>query len=165
MSDPKKTGQPFRPSGWDYADPVADQLEIEGKLTKLSESEVFALLAGKQVPNPAPMLVYDTCEDFVADLNNFWAQFGLPRDSYLSIVYRRRPVFQRFELLHPERVAALTMIREHKAMRDDPDVPGYSPDEYRMLYEAYQIMAALVSEDDAWVLKPDGNVDAYYLAM
>jgi hypothetical protein len=159
----RNQGHLFHPSGWDYPDEIADYLEEAGLLRRLSDDEVASLLAGDSVPNPAPMHVYRTLSDFVEGMNNFWAQFGAPRDSRVSIGMRRKAVFQRFELLYPDLANALTMVREPKSMREHADVPDYSHEELQMLYQAYQHMSELVSQDDPWVVLPDGRIDEHFL--
>ena len=142
----------FKPSGWWYE----SQLVPADMLPRIGEEDVVSLLVGNPVQNPAQMEQFADLAAFRRVQYNFYAAFALTPGSWAWISYRRRGAFQRFELLHPEKVVALSNLPQHGPLVARPQ------EWWEMLHEAYQIMATLVSADDPYV-KINGRVDPNYL--
>ena len=152
-NNPERENQTFMLSGWNYTpEPFDEQfiqmLEARGAFRLLDSPELTGLQAGQPIKNKVEMPRFDTPLDFGEQMQNFPVPFQGKEGTVMWVTGRRRPVFQRFEVLYPDRVAELSR----------PSGPSLEE-----LFDAYSKMAELVSADDPGVLLENGAVDAYYL--
>lgn len=141
----------FNPSGWLYSNPIIDKLEAEGEFPQLNSEEVESLICDGIVHNAVTLRHFTSLDIFRREQNNFRAAFGTKKASNIWIYYRRRPAFQRFELLYPEYVESLSDGLGAFQRRSD----SY----WEKLHNAYQLMAELVAVDDPYVIGENGEVD------
>ncbi len=131
---------------------------FEATLPKTYEIFTTELLSrsGLAIENPVPILQFNSVGDFRSESNNFPGFFNCQRISELvTSVIQGRPVFKRFEVLFPFQTFYLQELTCQDLWYQDPQI-------WYELFDAYKIMASLVDENDAHVMR-DGHVDSFYL--
>ncbi len=136
--------------GWKFADPL------------LTESELEALNQKNRGIMLAPQHQYDDLEDFKKRQNNFHAYFDFDSKG-MSLLYRRRKVFQRLVALKPDLVSRVAN-QYYKYRTESAPFSDFSDEMWRNLYEAYQSMSRLVDLNDSYVRRPEnGQLDDHFL--
>lgn len=153
MTEPKEpqTPQSLEVPAWEDLSPEQQQAFEEGpgwvtdsagpELLSFDDVETF------RVPEQEPY-------KFRGHSDNFISFFF--RNGFLATVTEEKPVFQRFKILFPERLAELDQKVADAALKPDDGL-------WQELLETYAVMQQLVDKKDPDVMRKDGTVDEDFL--